>query len=71
MLSSFFVNFFLEIQRSLRQFLLEVNGVGIHGEILKKLCASHHVSETDSTRFPEKSYLSTKLSFPSIGVLKY
>ena len=39
----------------MRQFLFEVNRVSIHGEIHKKLCASHHVSEAGSTHISKKS----------------
>ena len=57
MVSSIFFNFFLEtnisIQLGLRQCLFDVNRVSIRGDILKKLRASHHVSEADSTVFSE------------------
>ena len=63
--------FFLEtksaIQLSLRQFLFEVNWISFLGEILKKLCASHHAS----THISEKScFLSSECSsafFPVYG----
>ena len=35
------INF--SIHWSLRQFLFEINRRSIHGDILKKLCTSHHV----------------------------
>ena len=48
MVNSFFFHIFLKtkfsIRLTLRQFLFEVNRISIHGDILKKPCASHHAS---------------------------
>ena len=57
-------NIFLEtkfsIQLSSRQFLFEVNRTSIHGEILEKLCASHHAS----THISEKSCFQSRQKNP-------
>ena len=42
------------IQLIFRQFIFEVNRIIIYGEILKKLCAGHHVSEADSRYISEQ-----------------
>ena len=41
--------------------------MSIHGENLRKLCASHHVSEADSRYYSEKSYfeLRQKIHWPT------
>ena len=59
MVNSIFFQLFPEtkfsIQLSLCQFLFEVYRVSFHGEIFKKLFASHRASEADSTHTSEKS----------------
>ena len=71
MVSSIFFNFFLEtkfsIQLRLRQFLFEVNRVSIRGDVLIKLCASHHAIEAASTHVSEKSCfrLRQKIHWPT------
>ena len=42
--STFFLETKFSIQSGLSQFLFEVNRASIRGEILKKLCGSHHAS---------------------------
>ena len=61
MVGSIFFILFLEIkfsiQLSSRQFSFKVNPENIRGEILQKLCASHHASEANSADFSDKSCL--------------
>ena len=77
MVSSTLFNFFLKpkfsIQLKLRQFLFKVNQVSVRGDILKKLCASHHASEGDIADISEKTCfrLRQKISTGQLSCLAF
>ena len=76
MVSPFLFSFFLELKFStqwcLRQVLFDIKWITIRGDILKKLCTSHHASKIDSTHISEKTCPSTKkATFSSIGRLEW